>query len=459
MITKEYIQTLKQGNMGALVVENRMDNASVQYILENLGRLPRNFDGTWLVNLLDSESSSIRFWAVKNIGKLKNESFLLTLNKIAQTDPDTNVRREAVSAIGRMRKSDSKQLLFDKLKDFDPKVVCQAIRGLLVFKGDNEVDTNLKSLIDHPNEMVQQVIRKEYFSKAKNDKPQPHTESYDYLKNVVVNGDTIEIMQLLKDESVHLTFTSPPYYNARDYSIYPSYKAYLEFLRDVFQEVYRITKEGRFLLLNTSPVIIPRVSRAHSSKRYPIPFDIHHYLVEMGWEFIDDIVWEKPEASVKNRIGGFQQHRKPLGYKPNTVTEYVMVYRKQTEKLLDWNIHQYNYEIVQDSKVADDFETNNVWKIDPCFDSVHSAVFPFELCKRVIQYYSYKNDLVFDPFGGSGTLGKTARLLGRYFFLTEKDEKYFSYMKDKITIKLNEMYPPNFLSTEAFKEAIDDADK
>ena len=49
----------------------------------------------------------------------------------------------------------------------------------------------------------------------------------------------------------------------------------------------------------------------------------------MGWEYIDDIIWLKPEASVKNRVGGFQQHRKPLGYKPNTVTEMIMVYRKK----------------------------------------------------------------------------------------------------------------------------------
>jgi len=48
----------------------------------------------------------------------------------------------------------------------------------------------------------------------------------------------------------------------------------------------------------------------------------------MGWEFIDDIVWVKPEASVKNRNAGFLQHRKPLGYKPNAVSEMLMVYRK-----------------------------------------------------------------------------------------------------------------------------------
>jgi DNA modification methylase len=279
---------------------------------------------------------------------------------------------------------------------------------------------------------------------------QAHSESFDYLKNVVVNGDTIEVMKLLQDESIHLTFTSPPYYNARDYSTYPSYEVYLEFLCNVFQGVYRITKEGRFLVVNTSPVIVPRASRSYSSRRYPIPFDIHHYLIEMGWEFIDDIVWEKPEASVKNRIGGFQKHRKPLGYKPNAVTEYVMVYRKSTEKLLDWNIHQYDDEIVKKSKVPDGFETTNVWSISPCSDNVHSAVFPYELCKRVIQYYSYEGDLVFDPFGGSRTVGRTAKLLGRYFFLTEKDKKYFSYIKDKMGVDIMCDFSPSFLSTFEF---------
>ena len=445
---------VKYQNLASKVLENRANNAYVLNILENLGRLPHDFDGNWLLKLLDNESSTIRFLAVKNLGKLKNDAFLVFLTQVAKNDPDTNVRREAVSAIGRMRKPNTKKILFTKLNDADPKVVCQAIRGLLVFKGEPDVDAKLYPLINHENEMIVQVIRKEYFTCQKKEKTQAHTESYDYLKNVVVNGDTIETMRLLQDESVHLTFTSPPYYNARDYSIYPLYKAYLEFLRDVFSEVFRITKEGRFLLLNTSPVIVPRVSRAHSSKRYPIPFDIHHYLMEMGWEFIDDVIWEKPEASVKNRIGGFQQHKKPLGYKPNPVTEYVMVYRKATEKLLDWNIHQYNKDIINDSKVDDNFETTNIWKIDPCFDKVHSAVFPVELCKKVIEYYSYKGDLVFDPFGGSGTVGKTAKMLGRYFFLTEKDEKYFSYVKEKITIELDDIFQPRFLTLNAFKEEL-----
>ena len=379
---------------------------------------------------------------------------MATLKETALNDTDTTVRREAVSSIGRMRNKKGKKILFEILKDKDPKIVSQAIRGLLVFKGEEEVDENLKTLVNHENEMVRAVIYKEYFAVIKDKNSQPHTESYDYLKNVVVNADNIEAMKLLKDESIHLTFTSPPYYNARDYSIYPSYKHYLEFLADVFKEVHRITKEGRFLIVNTSPIIIPRISRSHSSKRYPIPFDIHSYLMEMGWEFIDDIVWLKPEASVKNRIGGFMQHRKPLGYKPNSVTEYLMVYRKSTEKLLDWNIKQYDWNTILESKVAEGYETTNVWKIDPCFHKVHSAVFPVELCKRVIQYYSYKGDLVFDPFGGSGTMGKTAKKLGRHFLLTEKDETYFEYMQSQKSKDMFDVFETKFLTLDKFKETI-----
>jgi hypothetical protein len=168
-----------------------------------------------------------------------------------------------------MRNPKTKKTLIEILQDTDPKIVSQAIRGLLIFKGDKDVDENLKPLINHENEMVRMVIYKEFFATQKALCHQPHTESYNYLKNVVVNGDTIETMRLLKEESIHLTFTSPPYYNARDYSIYPSYKHYLNFLAEVFKQVHRITKEGRFLILNTSPIIIPRIKQTTFKQTLP----------------------------------------------------------------------------------------------------------------------------------------------------------------------------------------------
>lgn len=457
-LSKQYISDLKStGNSDISAFLSRANAPEVLFFLENLGFLPKSFDGDLLVPLINHHNANIRFWTIKNLGKIHSDKYLEILYTLAQNDQDTSVRREAVSSIGRLRSYKSIEKLIELLNDYDPKIVSQAIRGLLVFKNDSNVQKELKKLIQHPNEVIQSVIKKEFFSnenKSNGEKIEPLI-SPDYLKNVVVNGDVLDVLKYVPDESIHLTFTSPPYYNARDYSIYPSYQDYLNFLEVVFKEVHRITKEGRFFILNTSPIIIPRVSRSHSSKRYPIPFDIHPFLIKMGWEFIDDLIWLKPEASVKNRIAGFMQHRKPLAYKPNATTEYLMVYRKQTDKLLDWNMRHYDYKKVQESLVPEGYETSNVWKIDPTFDKIHSAVFPIELCKRVIQYYSYVHDLVFDPFGGSGTVGKTAKKLDRYFFLTEKNPDYFNYMKShQKQSSFDDKFYSKFFTIEQFKEII-----
>jgi len=130
-----------------------------------------------------------------------------------------------------------------------------------------------------------------------------------------------------------------------------------------------------------------------------------------------------------------------------------MVYRKKTHKLLDWNIRQYPHKVVEDSKVLGKYDTSNVWFIDPTFDKTHTAVFPIELCKRIIRYYSYKGDLVFDPFAGSGTIGKAAISLNRYFFLTEISNEYFNRIQDNLC--QNNMFfndfLPRFIQFDDFK--------
>lgn len=459
MLTKERLKEIKSKGSGAVraFVESQNDNRSTLFVLQNLGRLSNDFDDGWVLDLLNSGNKKIRLHAVKTVGKTRKEAGISALFRIAKNDPITEIRRESVSALGRLRSRKAVKPLLEMLDDQDPKVVSQAVRGLLVFKGDKKIDGALIKLSKHENETVQAMIRRQYFDSAAASKDQlKHSQSYDRLKNLVVMGDVRSVLKEAPDESFHLTFTSPPYYNARDYSIYPSYKAYLSFLEEVFKLTHNKTKEGRFLIVNTSPVIVPRISRQHSSRRYPIPFDLHGLLVNMDWEFVDDLVWLKPEASVKNRNAGFMQHRKPLAYKPNAVTEYLMVYRKRTDRLIDWNIKQYDSKTVQDSRVKDGYESSNVWKIDPKFDKVHSAVFPYELCRKVIEYYSFKGDLLFDPFGGSGTFGRAANRLNRYFFLVEKNPEYFKYMQSswgKESLELFGKKAARFLTLEEFKKA------
>lgn len=454
-INKEQIDGLKNDTQALLTFLQDQNDGTIVYVLEKLGRLENGYSKQPLLNLLDNNNETIRSLALKNLAKIGDVSLLDTFVKFAKQDESTEVRRESVSAIGRLRNEKTIPVLIKLLSDKDPKVVMQAIRGLLVFSNNGQVKKELSKLLNHPNELIKEVISKEINGVSYDSKNSgKHDEFPDYLKNTIVQGDVLEALKYVPDESVHLTFTSPPYYNARDYSIYQSYDEYLKFLEEVFKEVHRVTKEGRFFVLNTSPIIIPRISRAHASKRYPIPYDIHPLLVKMDWEFIDDIVWVKPEASVKNRNAGFLQHRKPLGYKPNAISEMLMVYRKKTDKLIDWNIHQYSWDKVKKSKVQDKYETTNVWRIDPTFDRVHSAVFPMELCNRVIKYYSFVDDLIFDPFAGSGTLGRAAANLNRNYFLTEKEAKYVARMKEDL-IKKEDLFSskskqPNFIDIKNF---------
>lgn len=422
--------------MGALPIElsYSLESNTIVEQLERLGKLPADTDPAPLMQLAQHPSPKVRAAAAKNLAKLENPSLLGFLVECARKEPNTMARREFVSAIGRLRYPPAIPHLIHFLQDVDPKVVLQAIRGLLCFRQDTEVLSRLQDLRHHPNELIRKAIHSELDGKYDSrERSRDHVHSPEWLHNVLVNADVLDVLRYVPDESVHLTFTSPPYYNARDYTIYRSYDEYLQFLVRVFTEVHRITKEGRFFVLNTSPVLVPRMSRQHSSTRYLIPFDIHPLITKIGFDFIDDIIWVKPEPSAKNRNGGFYQHRKPLGYKANSVVEYVIVYRKHTNKLIDWNMRQYDTETVEASKVMGDYEKTNVWRIAPSADPVHPAVFPVELATRVIELYSYRGDLVFDPFAGRGTVGIAAIQTGRPYFLIEKEPQYAVYAKELLS--------------------------
>jgi DNA modification methylase len=119
-----------------------------------------------------------------------------------------------------------------------------------------------------------------------------------------------------------------------------------------------------------------------------------------------------------------------MQYKPVPVTEYLLVYRKQTKRLIDWNIRTHpDQEKVQASKVGDDYERTNIWEIKPAHSKQHPAIFPEELASKVITYYSFVDDVVLDPFAGSGTVGLAATKLGRRFVLIDKTLKYVNLIR------------------------------
>ena len=241
------------------------------------------------------------------------------------------------------------------------------------------------------------------------------------LRNALILGDVEETLPDLPANSIGLAFTSPPYFNARpDYSEYTSYEEYLLKIRKVIQQVHRVLAEGRFFVFNTAPVLLRRASRSEASRRLAVPFDIHRLFVEEGFDFVDDIIWEKPEGAgwATGRGRQFAADRNPLQYKAVPVTEYVLVYRKHTNRLIDWNIRDHpDQAAVQRSKIDNDYERTNVWRLSPTSSKDHPAIFPLALAERVIRYYSFEGDVVLDPFAGNrynSRGGRQARAKVRY---------------------------------------------
>ena len=256
------------------------------------------------------------------------------------------------------------------------------------------------------------------------------------IPNKAILGDSRIVLGEFPPASAQLVFTSPPYFNAKpECAEYVDYRAYLNFLGEVFSRCHEVLAEGRFLVVNVSPVLLRRTSRSTASKRLPIPFDLHPILDGLGFEFIDDIIWRKPEGAGWHLGRGrrFAADRQPLQYKPVTVTEYILVYRKKTDKLIDWSLrHHPDPDAVAASLILGDYDKTNIWDITPSNHKAHPAVFPEELVHKVVRYYSFKGDCVLDPFAGTGTVGAAAGTMGRRFILIEKSRRYYETLRRQL---------------------------
>ena len=286
--------------------------------------------------------------------------------------------------------------------------------------------------------------------------------SFTPVPDKVILGDCRAVLQEFPPDSAQLVFTSPPYFNAKpECAEYVDYATYLDFLRECFAACHAVLSEGRFLVVNVSPVLIRRTSRSTASKRLPIPFDLHPILDGIGFEFIDDIIWRKPEGAGWHLGRGrrFAADRQPLQYKPVTVTEYVLVYRKKTDRLIDWNLRYHPApESLEQSLILGEYDKTNVWDITPSNHAAHPAVFPDELVSRVIRYYSFKGDSVLDPFAGTGTVGRVAAEMGRRFILVEKRADYFETIRRDLQTPLGGKRP-DFDDLQYYWSADHDAER
>ena len=218
-----------------------------------------------------------------------------------------------------------------------------------------------------------------------------------------------EDMHELPDESVHLVVTSPPYNVGMEYEDVIDFDEYREGLRRIWKECYRVlTNDGR-LCVNVSSV---------GYKPYiPLHFYIGLDILSIGLQMMGEIVWQQNVPAAKYRARGTWWSAKcPVIAERH---EYVLVFCK----------HEYSRIIDGESTISkDEFRkaTESIWEIkeESAKRIGHPAPFPLGLPRRLIQLYSFKDDVVLDPFMGSGTTALAAKETGRRWVGYDTSEKY-----------------------------------
>jgi site-specific DNA-methyltransferase (adenine-specific) len=224
-------------------------------------------------------------------------------------------------------------------------------------------------------------------------------------------------MAALPDASVALAFTSPPYNVGKEYDDNMPLESYLALIRRVAEETYRVLQPGGRYVVNI----------ANLGRKPYIPLHAYFYGLHMGAGFLPmgEIIWRKGKGANGNCAwGSWRSARAP---RLRDVHEYLLVFAKA----------EYSRPERGESDIArNEFmeATLSVWDILP--ESAkrvgHPAPFPVELAARVIQLYSYVDDVVLDPFLGSGTTAVAAVQHGRRYVGFEIDAGYFELAQRRV---------------------------
>lgn len=267
------------------------------------------------------------------------------------------------------------------------------------------------------------------------------------LYSTVVMGDALNVLRSIPNGFVRCVITSPPYWSLRDYTVpnqiglENNVNDYIKALVNVFEEVRRILSDDGTLWLNIGDSYTSggRTWRAPDKKnpiramttRPPtpdglkpkelvgIPWRLAFALQEAGWYLRSDVIWRKPNGmpeSVKDR--------------PTRSHEYMFLLTKS---------EQYFYDNQAVREVSGS-NLRSVWDINTRpFPDAHFATFPPQLVERCLLLSSRTNDIVCDPFFGSGTVGMVAIQQGRAFLGIELNPAYVDITKRRLRQLDNEL--------------------
>lgn len=251
----------------------------------------------------------------------------------------------------------------------------------------------------------------------------------DRTQHSVIIGDSRK-MKSIENDSIHLIVTSPPYFNAKEYSSWPTLQAYLKDMKATFDECFRVLVPARKFCLNISDL----PEKGKSGVRWiPLGSELLKVCLESGFELVDRIIW------YKTPMKGFQYGSLP--YPPSPLIcdsmEYIYILRKPNGTKPDYShLSKLQKEASKLTRAEYAEFTKQIWTMRRVRikgnEEGHIAPYPDELPHRCIKLYSFAGENILDPFGGSGTTTKMAILNKRNSVLYEIKKKYLKHIKQKI---------------------------
>ena len=276
-----------------------------------------------------------------------------------------------------------------------------------------------------------------------------------YILNDIVQGNSEDLCNIVRPNSVALTITSPPYRNAINYNRHLknlkrsenkwmrgngilTTSAYMRSMESIFSQVFKVTKDGGFCCIIIGDEVV-------NGKLIPLPALLLERLcvlenenVPDKWRLRDTIIWNKVTSGrngAGNRFGLFTQYPIPTYYRANIMHEYILVLQKGKARE---DITTKTQEQVPLNRIIKREVANSIWNIAPVPPRTieHPVPFPEQIPFRLITLYSKKGDTVLDPMNGSGQTTKVANHLGRAYIGIDIRKEYVAEAKRRVSTKL-----------------------
>ena len=252
----------------------------------------------------------------------------------------------------------------------------------------------------------------------------------------IIFGDSRSLNQI-KDKSVQLIITSPPYWQLKDYGtedqigFNDSYEEYINNLNLVWKECYRVLSDGCRLCIN----IGDQFARSVYYGRYkviPIRTEIIRFCESLGMDYMGAIIWQK--TTTMNASGG-GAIMGSFPYPRNGILkmdyEFILLFKKMGKAPKP--TQQQKAQSAMTKEEWGQFFSSH-WNFNGVRQMGHIAMFPEELPKRLIKMFSFVGETIFDPFAGSGTTSLAAKNLGRNSIAYEINKDFEPIIREKLGV-------------------------